>query len=78
MLEGQVTFRPSGEALRIQVESAFAAKAGDVLWAQLPKVEPTVSSPRASVSPAGLDGFFGKWPGDETDDQLAKAMKDLS
>jgi len=78
VLEGQVTFRPSGEALRIQVESAFAAKAGDVLWAQLPKVEPTVSRPRASVTPAGFDAFFGKWPGDETDDQLAKAMKDLS
>jgi hypothetical protein len=78
VLEGQVTFRPSGEALRIQVESAFAATAGDVLWAQLPKVEPTVTRPRASVSPAGLDAFFVKWPGDETDDQLAKAMKDLS
>lgn len=44
----------------------------------LPKVESTVSRSRASVTPAGLDAFFGKWPGDETDDQLAKAMKDLS
>lgn len=78
VLEGQVTYRPSGEAVRIQVESAFAAKPGDVLWAQLPKVEPTVSRARASATVAGLDAFFGRWPGDETDDQLAKALKDLS
>ena len=73
-----MTFRPSGEALRIQVESAFVAQAGDVLWAKLPKVEPGVSRPRTSVAPAGLDAFFGRWPGDETDGELAEAMKDPS
>jgi hypothetical protein len=78
VLEGQVTFRPSGEALRIQVESAFAATPGDMLWAQLPKVEAAVSRARPSVSPTGLDAFFGKWPGDETDEQLAKAMDEPS
>lgn len=78
VLEGSVTFRPSGDALRIEAESAFLATPGDVLWAQLPKVEPTVSRVRPSVSPTGLDAFFGKWPGDETDEQLVKAMKDLS
>lgn len=78
VLEGQVTFRPSGEALRIQVESAFSATPGDVLWAQLPKVEPTVSKARTSVAPTGLDAFFGKWPGDETDEQLANALREFS
>lgn len=77
VLEGQVTFRPSGEALRIQVEAAFAANVGDVLWAQLPKAEPAVARSRAPA-PVGLDAFFGKWPGDETDEQLATALKDLS
>lgn len=78
VLEGQVIFRPSGEALRIEVESAFAAKPGDVLWAQLPKVEPAISRSRTSVAPAGLDAFFGKWPGEETDDELAAAMREPS
>lgn len=78
VVEGSTTFRPSGEALHIQVESVFAATPGDVLWAHLPKVEPTVSRPRPSVSVTGLDAFFGGWPGDETDEQLAKALKDLS
>lgn len=79
VLEGTVTFRPSGQALRIEVESAFPAKAGDVIWAQLPKAEPTSRSrPSISASTGGLDAFFGKWPGDETDAQLAAALKDLS
>lgn len=78
VLEGQVSFRPSGEALRIQVESAFAATAGDVLWAQLPKVEAAPARGRPSVAPVGLDAFFGKWPGDETDEQLAAALRALS
>lgn len=78
VLEGHVTFRPSGEALRIQVESAFPASPGDVLWAALPKAEPLGSRGRAAGSLTGLDAFFGKWPGDETDEQLAKALREIS
>ncbi len=52
VLEGPVTFRPSGDALRIEVESASPAASGDVIWAQLPKVEPT-SSPPSALCPAG-------------------------
>jgi hypothetical protein len=80
VLEGLIAFRPSGDALRIEVESAFPAASGDVIWAQLPRAEPMVSRARASLSPAlaGLDDFFGKWPGDETDEELAVALKELS
>ena len=78
VLEGGITFRPSGEALRIEVESAFPATPGDAIWAQLPKVEPTASRLRPSTALTGLDAFFGKWPGDETDEQLAAAMTELS
>lgn len=78
VLEGGITFRPSGEALRIEVESASPAMPGDVIWAHLPKVEPTSSRPRPSTALTGLDAFFGKWPGDETDEQLAAALTELS
>jgi hypothetical protein len=78
VLEGSVTFRPSGDALRIEVESAWPATSGDIIWAQLPKAEPTATRPRLSLSTTGLDAFFGKWPGDETDEQLAAALRDLS
>lgn len=78
VLEGSATFRPSGEALRLEVESAMPAMPGDVIWAQLPRVEPTATRPRPSLAPSGLDAFFGTWPGDESDQQLAATLKALS
>jgi hypothetical protein len=78
ILEGAVTFRPSGEALRIEVDSASPAAPGDIIWARLPKAEPTATKPRAAASTTGLDAIFGTWPGDETDEQLAAALEDAS
>ena len=78
VVEGSVTFRPSGEASRIVAESVFPAGSGDVIWSTLPKVEPAATRLRRSASPTGLDAFFGKWPGDETDDQIARGLKELS
>ena len=34
----------------------------------------TPSSTTELSTASGLDAFFGKWPGDETDEQLAKAL----
>jgi hypothetical protein len=77
VVEGNATFRPSGEASRIEVESVFPSGPGDVIWAKFPKVESGTRS-RQSVAPIGLDAFFGKWPGDETDDEIARGLRDLS
>lgn len=33
---------------------------------------------RKDVAAIGLDAFFGKWPGDESDEQLAEMMRKLS
>jgi hypothetical protein len=78
VLEGAVAFRPNGEALRIEVESAWSAGAGDVIFAQLPRVEASSVKVRGAASATGLDALFGKWPGDETDAQLATALKETS
>ena len=32
----------------------------------------------ASPSETGLDAWFGKWPGDETDAQLSEALQSAS
>jgi hypothetical protein len=79
VLEGQFAFRPSGEVLRIQVESAEPARRGDSIWAKLPRVEPSVLGARPLlVPPTDLDAFFGQWPGDEDDEQLDTALRELS
>ncbi len=79
VLEGQFTFRPSGEALRIQVDSAEPARPGDSVWAKLPHVGPPAPGARSLLMPStDLDAFFGSWPGDEDDEQLETALRELS
>jgi hypothetical protein len=79
VLEGVVAYRPSGEALRIVVDSAQPAKAGDAIWARLPREETGGRSfARLGPSAAGIEAFFGRWPGDETDEQLVTALRELS
>ena len=78
VLEGVVTFRPSGEALRIDIESATLATPNDALWARLPKAERHSTRPRLPAQSSDLDDLFGAWPGDESDAELAAALAALS
>jgi len=78
VLEGWFTFRPSGQALRVEVDSAKAATERDVIWAQLPKAEATTPRARTTGAPNTLDALFGAWPGDEDDAQLTAALRELS
>lgn len=78
VVEGLVAFRPSGDAIRLEAESVFAAKPGDSIWASMPVAEPSASRPRPPRNDTGLDAWFGKWPGDETDAQLSEALKSAS
>ncbi len=80
VVEGLTTFRPSGDALRIIAESVWTASDGDVVWAKLPHVDPVSTRVRSIAPPAGagLDRFFGTWPGDETDEELATALAQFS
>ncbi|GEM_PF-3146232 len=75
VVEGVVAFRPSGDAIRLEVESISAAKAGNSIWSSMPVAEPLTSRPRLPRNETGLDAWFGKWPGDETDAQLSEALQ---
>jgi hypothetical protein len=68
IVEGVVAFGPSDETVDVEVEGIFATEAGDSTYASLP----------VAVAPTGLDGVFGKWPGDETDAQLSEALQSMS
>jgi len=78
VVEGVVAFRPSGDAIRVEVESVVPAKSGDSIWSSLPVAEPITARPRLPRADVGLDAWFGKWPGDETDAQLAEALQSAS
>ena len=76
VVEGWVTFRPSGDAVRIEAESLAPAEEGDAIWGRLPFAEPRGERPRV-VATSGLAALFGRWPGDETDDELVAALADM-
>ena len=82
VVEGVISYKPSGEPLRIEVDSATLARPADELWSMLPRVEPgtrtRVPSPPSSSPGPSLSDVFGKWPGDETDDALIEALREMS
>lgn len=78
VIEGAITFKPSGEPLRIEVDSASPAAPGDVIWARLPEGEPRSTKMRPSAPVASLDALFGAWPGEESDAELARALEEAS
>jgi hypothetical protein len=79
---GKAVFRPSGRLLRVDVDEFRAATEADQFFAKLPmpmartRTKPT---PREREKAAeGLRAVIGKWPGDETDEQIHAALEELS
>ena len=78
VVEGVVAFRASGEAMCVEVASIAPSKPGDVIWSSLPVADPLTARPPLAGADGGLDAWFGKWPGDETDAELAQALQSAS
>ncbi len=82
VIEGIAQFRPSGSLLRIDAESIDEASADDLFFSTLPLPEiqtdyqAMVSSSRPSQSP--YSSIFGTIRGDESDDEFAAAVEELS
>ena len=76
VVEGLVSFRPSGDALRIEVDHATLAKPADAIWARLPHVDVS-KTPLVSSGP-DLESVFGHWPGDESEEDIYRALRELS
>jgi hypothetical protein len=77
VVSGMARFRPTGRVLVIDVEHISEAREADWLFATMP-----VASQRLVVAPivaqddtTGVSAFFGRWPGDETDEELLAALE---
>lgn len=83
LVSGRAHFTTSGEVLTIDAEQIIVAKAHDLkVWGQLPtpfdrpfnlndfKVPQTPDN--------GMSAIYGTWPGDETDEEILKALEELS
>lgn len=76
VVEGVVAFRPSGRPQRIEIDHVAAAEVRDALWKRTPRGD----LPREQLAlPANdLGPLFGQWPGDEDDEQVFAALREIS
>jgi len=80
-VSGVATFRPSGGVLKLQADRIEPAGDDFSLWSAEPRplrgtVAPSLRKPQGPRS--GINAIIGQWPGDESDDEVAKALKELS
>lgn len=85
VVEGTALFHPSGRVQRVEAERVALAEVVDLdLFGGQPR-PPFAEAPpvvaRAEASKAGehwLNKIWGKWPGDETDEEIAEIIRELS
>jgi hypothetical protein len=79
---GKAVFRASGRLLRVDADSVEAAPNGLAVWSKVPRPRAAVldvASLRQPQTPrSGLAAIIGKWPGEETDEEVATALRELS
>jgi len=83
VMSGTAFFTASGDIQRIESDNMGDASDRDVqLWAFAPPALETTlphQSLRVSQGPrSGLNAIIGKWPGEESDEEVAIALKELS
>jgi hypothetical protein len=83
VVSGLAVFRPSGAILRLEANRIDAADERAGVWGRIPQplfeaAEPTTQY-RAHQRPrSGLAAIMGKWPGDESDEEIAEILERLS
>ncbi|NUN48685.1 MAG: hypothetical protein HUU15_07640 [Candidatus Brocadiae bacterium] len=82
VVHGLAKFRPSGRVLRLEATAIEAAN-GDVrVWAEMPR--PLVGSLDAAQlrvpqgARSGINAIVGQWPGEESDEEIRRALERLS
>ena len=79
---GTAFFRPSGSLLRIEADSIEPAGLESAVWSRVPAPlfrgadGSSLRQPQGIRS--GLNAIIGRWPGDETEEELAAALRELS
>jgi hypothetical protein len=82
VVSGTAVFRASGTLLRIEAETIEPAGSDTQIWARVPTPLfriMDVGSLRQPQGPrSGVNAVVGRWPGDETDEEIAAALRELS
>ena len=79
---GKAIYRASGRLLRVDAEEVSLASQQDRYFSTVPRPVPKKFDLhqilRDQQHKRGMSAIFGKWPGDETDEQIEEALKELS
>ena len=78
---GKAVYRPSGRLLRIDADKIEAGSDADRFFGKIPPgipVQPTLGKAIVMNGRGGVNAIFGKWPGSESDEQVAEALRRLS
>ncbi len=79
---GKAVYRASGTLLRIDADEILPAVDESPIWSRLPPPADRKLDLAALYRPqgakSGLAAIIGQWPGDETDEQIESALKELS
>lgn len=79
---GSAVFRVSGRVLRLDVDEYRRATEADNFFAKMPKPADRsrvrFNAKERQKMAEGLKSVIGKWPGDETDEQIEEALREIS
>lgn len=83
IVSGAAQFRPSGTLLRVDADHLVPADDEDLrMWSVMPEpldVQPSARVARQPQGPrSGVSAIFGKWPGDETDEEIFQLLHERS
>ncbi len=83
LVSGTVHFTPTGSILRIEADQIKSGSERDIMMWSVPP-EP-LKKPASAVSfrvpqgpRSGINAVIGRWPGDESDDQIKEVLETLS
>lgn len=82
LVTGMIIYRPSGRPLRIDAEAFEEATSEGSFFSSIPKPHlkrfDLRETAREQHQKRGVAAIVGKWPGNETDDEIRQALQDLS
>lgn len=83
IVSGLARFRPSGKLLRVDAERIVSGTERDVeAWSVVPRPLDGKRAVRETWQPqgpdTGLNAIIGKWPGDETDEEIFRLLEEMS
>lgn len=82
LLLGKAVYRASGRLLRVDAESVTLGENEPALWSKMPQPGSSRIDPSRLRKPqgprSGMAAIMGRWPGDESDDDITAALEKLS